>query len=358
MVETADKAAAQTRAMTSLFGTLDSPRSGWIPKGASRHVRWLGRVLWNEVFGFLPPFPIESVPEAGPRNSLHYYVYSERLFFDAMQLDQRGVPFQRSRALGDFYNPAYVAWYGLMALEQSVRMGKEPDKRFRIQVQWLLENSTRRDDQSIVWTYPVDVREGNCVLHSPWISAMSQGLAISALVRAHRLENSPQIIDVCCSALRVFNIGVNEGGVRTDQKGFILYEEYPAYPLPRVLDGFLFSLLGLYDLWVETEDATAKRRFCEGVNGLVGTIQNWDYKNCWTWYGTHGYLCPRHYHDLNRLLILALAEITGETLLHRFASAWESSRIGGFELGVLFLKFFLLKQRSRIRSRCGRASHR
>jgi len=344
----------------SPFGTLDEPGSGWVPfaNRALEPIRWIARALWTEVFGFRFGYPIELVPEAGPRDSLHYYVFSERLFFDAMQLDEHGVPVQRSRTLGVFYNPAYVAWYGLMALEQSLRHGGIGAERFQIQVAWLLKNAVRQADGAIVWSFPVDVQEGKCRLKAPWVSAMIQGLAISMLVRANRQGwKSDELIDICRAAVKVYRKNVCDGGVRTFEQGGTLYEEYPAYPLPRVMDGFLFSLLGLYDFWIETGEAEAKELFEEGVQGLLNYLSVWNYRDRWSWYGSHGYLCPPQYHVLNRLLVGTLARVTGEQVLTRYAALWDPARLNTYERARLFLVFMVLKQRARIRA-VGRSHER
>jgi heparosan-N-sulfate-glucuronate 5-epimerase len=337
----------------SLLGTLDAPGGGGVPfpNRVLEPIRWLVRALWSEVFGFRFAYPIEMVPQAGPRHSLHYYVFSERLFFDTMQLDDAGVPLHRARTLGTFYNPAYVAWYGLMALEQSLRRGERQDKRFQVQVDWLLKNAVRRSDASVVWPFPVDVREGECFLEAPWVSAMTQGLVLSVLVRAHRMAiGGDSILPLARAALGVFFHRVEEGGVRTLEDGQVLYEEYPGYPLPRVLDGFLFSLLGQYDLWVETEDPLAQQLFQEGVAGLVSQIQFWNYKDRWTWYGSHGYLCPPHYHTLNRMLLAALGDATGESALASAARSWDPGRLSLTKQWCLFATFVLLKQWSRAKN--------
>jgi hypothetical protein len=180
---------------------------------------------------------------------------------------------------------------------------------------------------------------------------MIQGLAISTLVRAHRQGwESDELIEICHAAVKVYGKDVGEGGVRTSERGRILYEEYPAYPLPRVMDGFLFSLLGLYDFWVETGEAEVKERFQEGIQGLLNYTSAWNYRDRWSWYGSHGYLSPPQYHILNRLLLLTLARVTGEPLLNRYAELWDPARLNGYERARLFVLFVFLKQSARIRA--------
>jgi D-glucuronyl C5-epimerase C-terminus. len=92
---------------------------------------------------------------------------------------------------------------------------------------------------------------------------MYQGVVISTLIRGYRINGDQALLDLSKRATIVFSQDIEKGGVRTYEKGGTLYEEYPAYPLPRVLDGFLFSLLGLYDLAIETGSPDIRRLFDE-----------------------------------------------------------------------------------------------
>lgn len=327
---------------------LISPLRPW--PGALEPLWWAGRALRSELWGFRFDFPLETVPTAGSRESLHYYVYSERLFFDTMELDPEGIPAQRSWAFGKAYNPAYVAWCGLMSLERALR-GKDPAglTAFLKQVKWIVAHGVPRDDGSIVWPYTLDWREGACLLKAPWICAMAQGLAISALVRGYRITRQEHLLDLCRAATTVFEKNVEEGGVRTLEGGHALYEEYPAYPLPRVLDGFLFSLLGLYDLAVETGDRAVFELFADGMDGLKHTLPFWDYRGKWSWYGSHGFLCPPHYNKLNGALLSALGRLSGEPALERYAQRWDPRRLNALRRAEVFLVFLVTKNRARLK---------
>ncbi|MGH9425055.1 MAG: D-glucuronyl C5-epimerase family protein, partial [Terriglobia bacterium] len=183
----------------------------------------------------------------------------------------------------------------------------------------------------------------------PWISAMYQGVVISALVRAYRVQGDMVLLDLCQKAIRVFEQSVEEGGVRTGQDGHVLYEEYPAYPLSRVLDGFLFSLLGLYDLFLETNEHHIYGLFSDGIKGLLSHLHTWNYRDRWSWYGTHGYLCPPHYHRLNYLLLRILGEITGEKALLELAGRWDVGKRSRVQKTEIFLLFNLSKNWARLR---------
>ncbi|MBI2524699.1 MAG: hypothetical protein HYV93_01835 [Candidatus Rokubacteria bacterium] len=310
--------------------------------------RWAADALRRELVAFRFDYPVEVVPGAAHAGSLHYHVRSAGLFADAMQLDSAGVPLHRARTFTT-YNAAYVAWYGLARLDRFLA-GHEPDGReaFLRQVRWLAAHAVRRDDGAVMWPLTIDWQEGACRLVPPWISAMSQGLAISALVRAHRLSGDPLLLTVARDASAVFDKSVEDGGLRTLVAGHALYEEYPAYPLPRVLDGFLFGLLGLYDLSV-SGDARAGQLFADGVAGLVRTVPFWDYRGAWSWYGAHGYLCPPHYHRLNTALLAVVGALAGESALLRRARAWGAAPRSARERAEIFLVFVLTKNWARLR---------
>lgn len=333
--------------------TIIAPIRPW--SGLLAPLWWALRALRNEVLGFRFDYPLEVVLTAGPRESLRYYVYSERLFFDAMELDPQGIPVHRSRTF-ETYNPAYIAWYGLASLEQSLRgidpLGRE---RFLGQVKWLEKHAVRRDDGSVVWPLTFDWQEGERWLRAPWVSALAQGLAISTLVRGFRMTRERRLLELCLGATRAFEKDVNDGGVRTFEGNHVLYEEYPAHPLSRVLDGFLFSLLGLYDLFAETGESRVFQLFADGVDGLKHLLPYWDYRGKWSWYGAHAYLCPPHYNKLNSVLLTSLGRLSGAPAPIRYGQAWAPSRLTGRDRVEILLVFLFTKNRRRLQ-RLGRWS--
>ncbi len=315
---------------------------------------WAAHAFKREFIDFRFEYPISVRPTAHLGTSLHYYVQSDRLFSDAMEMDPQGTPMQRLRIIGTTYNPAYVAWYGLMRLDRALEHADSAGTQsFLGQVEWLVTHGVRRKDDAIVWPYTFDWQEGHCTLRAPWISAMAQGLAMSALIRGYRITRRAQLLDLCYGAVRVFEEDIREGGVRTLESGHALYEEYPAYPLPRVLDGFLFSLLGLYDLSVETKDQRIRQLFIAGIDGLKHALPFWNYRNKWSWYGSHGCLCPPHYHMLNCQLLSVLGQLSSESILARTVELWSPARLLALDKLEIFLVFALTKNLARVRFRRG-----
>src|SRR5438093_11320246 len=311
---------------------------------------WAARAARRELFGYRFDYPVAAVRSASLPGSLHYHVASDVLWLDNLDVDADGVAMKLYRAHGYQYNPLFVAWWGLVHLQRHLR---RPDQKsldtFFTQVRWLRSQAVERADGALVWPCHFDWQEGWCRLRAPWISAMYQGVVISALIRAYRMTGDRELVALCEAGARVFEKNVEEGGVRTVERGKVHFEEYPGYPLARVLDGFLFSLLGLYDLLVETEDRNTRQLFSDGVNGLTRTIEFWDYRKKWTWYGSHGFLCLPQYNVLNSCLLAALGRLCGERKLSDYATQWNPTSRSWLNRIEVFSIFLLTKQWARIR---------
>jgi heparosan-N-sulfate-glucuronate 5-epimerase len=252
-----------------------------------------------------------------------YYIESSTLFQELIMFDQNGVAVGRyGKAF--FYNPAYVAWQGLCFLNrhydtQDSKHLQEMEK----QILWLERNVFYNKSTGSVWQYMFDWKEGKNILKKPWISGMAQGLIISFLVRAYVLTKKESLLKMAEEATKVYKILVIEGGIRLTENSSVFYEEYPTEKGMKILDGFIFALLGLYDLFQATQNEKYLSMFDEGVETIERNISFWDYKSKWSRYGTHRFLCTPVYNKLNSRLLNVLYSITGRKTFLRYSSAWD-----------------------------------
>lgn len=310
--------------------------------------------LKKEIFGFSFDYPLHTVPESIAKDSLHYYLYSDALAWDALRLDDSGIPRAWYRVTGAVYWPAYIAWYGLVRLGHFLRRGDDANLHsFLKQVSWLEKNAVSRSDGAIVWPMNFDYPNGAVLLKAPWISAHSQGLVISALVRAWRLTKRPELLDLLKNSAKVFELDVRDSGLRVLMEGHTLYAEIPGGPLPGILDGFMTSLIGLYDLYVETEDPVVGRLFEQGIAGLKYALPRWDYRSKWSLYEC-AYLSPPAYHNLNCLLLQVLADLSKQPCLSEYAQRWNPRRLSALDRTEIYLGFVLTKNANRLRHRTWR----
>ncbi len=302
--------------------------------------------------GFDFHYPLEEDASAGPRNSLHYYLYSDRLSWETMRMDETGVPRAWSRVTGTNYWPAFISWYALVQLGHHLRgKGSQHFDAFLKQIDWLEAHAVRRDDGAVVWTMNFDNPENGVVLRAPWVSAHAQGLAISAVVRGWRATRKPRLWELLQGSVEIFDLPVEEGGIRAQSNGSTFYTEVPGGDVPGILDGFMTSLLGLYDLYVETEDEKTGQLLRAGIEGLKKLLPWWNYRNKWSWYGRREYLCPPSYHCLNRILLSTLGRLTGDLELQQYAQRWNPDNLSSLERAEIYLGFLATKNRARFRHR-------
>jgi hypothetical protein len=320
-------------------------------------VKYAIRAIRDEIFRFRFDYPLETVPEAGPRDSLHYYLYSESLSWDIMKLDPHGVPRARTRLIGEFYRPALIAWWGLVNLGHYLRHHDEPSlERFLIQLDWLERKAVTRTDGGVVWPNNFDCLQGSTLFTVPWVSAVDHGFILSAVVRGFRMTRRESLFKLLRNSSRVFELGVQEGGVRVPVERGVLYTELPGGPEPGILDGFITSLLGLYDLAIETGDPKVSQLFNDGIQGLAWQLPYWNYADKWSWYGSRAYLCPPSYHNLNRLLLGTLGRLSGEISLTQLAEHWDPQRLSSLGRAEIYVGFLITKNACRIRHRTWRHS--
>jgi len=320
---------------------------------------WLGaRTLYDETVDFRFSYPLMLIPDAGQKNSLHYYIFKyapKPPKRTVMRFDAKGIVQIWSRITGPVYRPASIAAHALHNLEKYL-LFKDPAhlEIFLSHVIWLEEHAVTRQDGAVVWSHDFTYREGPVHLESPWISANAQGLVISALVRAWRLTRNRHIFRLLERSTRIFELDHMQDGVRIRAEGHTLYAEIPGLPAPGIMDGFMRSLLGLYDLYEETGESSIKTLFWEGIGGLRHFLPQWDYRNKWSVYSNRRYLCAPSYHCLNRMLLSVLANLTGDDILAKYARAWDPVNLGAIDRSEIYLAFLWTKNACRLRHRSWR----
>lgn len=310
---------------------------------------WAVRAMRAETLDFRFAYPLEIDDAAGPKDSLHYYIYSDSPAGDVLRLDSEGIAQCCYPTTGAVYRPGFVAWYGLKHLGHYLRRRNQIDLQiFLRQVDWLERDAVLRDDGSLVWPHKFDWRDGSSILKAPWLSANAQGLAVSALVRGWRLTRRPRLLELLKKSWKVFEISVEDNGLSEVINGHVLYTELRGCA---IFDHFLTALLGLYDLFAETGDPAIGRLFSKGIEGLKAMLRTWDYRQKWSWYGSHTYLCPPAYHCLNRVLLKVLARLSREPILTSYADSWNPDRLSISSRLEVFFGFLFTKNASRLRQR-------
>ena len=130
-----------------------------------------------------------------------------------------------------------------------------------------------QDPELVVWRTPTSVTRYDVEVNHT--SSIVQGLVISALVRAYLITNDERYLEIAERALGILNVSVADGGVRANSQWGIAYEEYPSIPYSHVINGFIFCLIGLFELDAIANSDRAKNYFDQGVDTLAQMIPVW-----------------------------------------------------------------------------------
>jgi heparosan-N-sulfate-glucuronate 5-epimerase len=111
---------------------------------------------------------------------------------------------------------------------------------------------------------------------SGWLSGMAQGQCASLLVRVGLETGDDRFLEVARTGLEPMRLSTKQGGVRAHLGGGTFFEEYPTDPPSFVLNGGIFALWGVYDVWRALEDDGAGQLFAEACDTSCEHIVRWD----------------------------------------------------------------------------------
>jgi len=271
-------------------------------------------------------FPLSFSSKIDFKKDLNYYVdithFDLKEFFH-LEFDNEGIPFVNYKDLGLKRNYLFVTIWGIYCLQKFLRFNhKKFREKFIKQADWLVQNSKKDYKRGVFWKTDFEWNEEGTVLKPPFVAAMGQGMTISLLIRAYRLTGEMKYLNLVRDTIKLFSLDIKDGGVRTEESGYFFYEEICAYPLVRILDGFLISLIGLHDYYITFKDSVSRKLFEDGIRSLEWKLNYWNYKNCWSWYYPGKKLSCRFYNKFNICLLLILYKITKIEKFKIVAESW------------------------------------
>jgi heparosan-N-sulfate-glucuronate 5-epimerase len=187
-----------------------------------------------------------------------------------------------------------------------------------------VRDRAEQSDRNLLWPHHVDVPKYR--LRAPLYSAMAQGQAASALVRAYLATNEDEWAEAARAAIRpLLGDGV-VGLVAPTDDGPVL-EEVPSEPPAHVLNGWIFALWGLWDVAVGLGDDDARQRFHDSEGALERLLPSYDV-GWWSRYSLFPDVAPDlakpFYHRIHVVQLPALEGMTGRPLYSSTATRWAS----------------------------------
>ncbi|MDP3731911.1 MAG: D-glucuronyl C5-epimerase family protein [Candidatus Omnitrophota bacterium] len=290
-------------------------------------------------------YPLEINEELTEKRGLYYYLDFKRVNTDYIlpnvSFDGTGIPRfnyaivpSPNNKNGFIYSITYICWYALGCLQEYLDKGDNRGKdSFIRQADWLMEHASV-ENGVVSWPIEFPWNVYGTWLPVPRVSSMDQGLAISVLIRAYLLTSQDRYLKTAKQGEQFYDIPLGQGGFNHRLKnGSVFYEMYPSNDPSLILDGHIFSMMGLYDLHSVIPDSMTKIRFDAGLEAVVSNIDYWNYRDIWSWFGRF-YLSNPMYHKINACWLRVLAGISGDNNLAHLADRWmrayRNKIIGGY----------------------------
>lgn len=165
----------------------------------------------------------------------------------ANEYDENGYLIQRlSQLPGEVvHHPVATAQFGIMLYENLII--SYSNLTYQVvsnQVDFFKKSYV--DHESIGYGFPYLFDYG--IYPAPWYSGMAQGEIISFLIRWYDFTKDTTVLDIIHNTYKFMITLENEGGcLSLTPEGYSWIEEYPRTGYNHVLNGFLFSLISVYE---------------------------------------------------------------------------------------------------------------
>lgn len=142
--------------------------------------------------------------------------------------------------------------------------------------------------------------------------AMCQSEGASVLIRAFVHTKDSKYLDAAKNAISFMLLPIEAGGTSQSVDNDICFFEFTNKPI--VLNGWIFSIMGIYDLAVIDKESYGEL-WTRSVNSLIKSLYKFD-NHFWSMYDLGGRIASPFYHDLHIHQLEALYKITeNETIL-------------------------------------------
>ncbi len=226
----------------------------------------------------------------------------------------------------EIYFSIGIFQYGLAAYDLFLRTKEDIYKaKLMACADWAVEN--QQEDGSWV-TFAYENPE------HPY-SSMAQGEGISMLIRAHIATGNEQYMFAVHKAKDFMLKPISDGGT-TNYQGDDVYL-YECTHDPLILNGWIFSLWGLYDYSKYFNDETVQSVLDATLRSLTKKLPEFDIRY-WSKYEDGKRICSPFYHKLHIAQLKAMYDLFGNEIYKEYADKWEEYQNSFWKPKKAFLK--------------------
>lgn len=169
------------------------------------------------------------------------------------------------------------------------------------------------------------------VMVAPWYSAMAQGQALSLFTRLYEETQNPiysKNADKIFLSFFILKNGNNPYVVYYDKNHQLWLEEYPMDEATNALNGFIFSIFGIYDYYrIHPDKPYVKNILVNSISTVYNNINDFEKKNEYSYYCLKHKVQDRNYHYTHIYQLKVLYDITGENYFLKMADTfWKDGK--------------------------------
>lgn len=235
--------------------------------------------------------------------------------------DKSGIPLVMNYKGERIYFPITISQYALGNYDLYLMTNEKIYyKQFTNSVRWLIDNQ--------------DIQGGWNVLNSMGCkySAMAQGEGVSVLTRAFIEFNDSKYLNAAVKASELMLKPIKNGGTARYVKDNLYFEEFAKLKPSLVLNGWIFTIFGLFDIAKLSDDKNYADMLNITLKTLEGELVNYDC-GYWSYYDQCGHLASPFYHRLHIAQLNVLYDLFHIKNFKVISERWESYLLNKFKKG-------------------------
>ena len=208
------------------------------------------------------------------------------------------------------YFAVQIIQYGLGCYDLYLAT-KEPlyFEKYKTCVQWIEDQQNENGSfDAFSFLYP----------NTPY-GAMCQGEAASLLLRAYVSLEDEKYLNLAKKAVDFMLVPIEEGGTAVYEGKDLYLLEYTHLPI--VLNGWVFALFGIYELYLATKDSRYELAYKKTVKTLKETLAKYD-NGYWSLYDRGDKIASPFYHKLHISQLQALQKIDNDPIWQEYIDRW------------------------------------
>jgi len=236
--------------------------------------------------------------------------------------DEEGIPVTFFYYTGKkiYAHPTSIAQWGLASIQKYLRTHQIRHlASFKKACEWFVKKGLQQDGALF---FPLNFDHPAYCLKKPWRSAMTQGEAVSLLVRGFLYFKKNKYLKAAEDAFKSFEKA--EWGMLVHDKHGYWLEEVPSQPPSHILNGMIFAMYGIYDLFLATKKNFYLDFFKKVANTLAENLQLYDL-GYWSRYDLlFGLPASKIYHSLHIQQLASLYYITSNEIFRKYYQLFQN----------------------------------